>query len=226
MSTIIPSSPYTNPIFDEKCLDKDNIHFKQLSGYEGTPFIADIGQLIIDVYKEWPYLYEGTTEEQTQYIQKRYIEKPNSMIITAFEHKKLVGLGMGVPLSEAPDHYLAPFRCDNRCLEFPLEDVFYVGELIVKPEYRQQRIAKEICQMMGNHILNSHRYQAVAFCTVNRPSDFHLAHLKPENYFSPDSFWEELGFTKYENLTFTGVWRLVQESDESQHQMIYWVKKL
>lgn len=222
MSAIIGS---TRPILEQKYPGNSPISVKELSGQQITLFIRDIGQAIRDVYKEWPYLYEGTVEEQEEYVQKRYIDRPDSVVCAAFDQKQLIGLAMGVPLCDAPAHYLTPFISDNLCMGMPLKDIFYWGELIVRPECRQKGIAKQLCNQLENHIITK-GYKAIAFCTVERPTDFHLNNLKPENHFSPDSRWGDFGFTKHEDLTFKGEWRLVEESEESKHHMVYWFKKL
>lgn len=211
---------------DQTDLKNNLISLKLLSGQQILPFISDIGQLILEVYKEWPYLYEGTLEEQYDYVQTRYINMPNSLVCTAFDQEKLVGLAMGVPLCEAPTHYLTPFTSNQECLELPLKNIFYWGELIVRSEYRQREIAQQMCDLVLKEILDNSDYKAIAFCTVERSDDFHLNNCKTNDYFSLDSKWEELGFKKHEDLSFNAVWRLVQESHESQHHMVYWVKKI
>jgi hypothetical protein len=202
--------------------------FKQLSGWQITPYISAIGQLIMDGYTEWPYLYQGSSEEMHEYIQKRYIEVPDSIVWAAFnpnDEDELIGVAMGVPLSKAPSHYLTPFK-SGTCLNTPLEQVFYWGELVIKPKYRQKHLANDLCNAAVSQSIKTKNYKAIAFCTIDRQPDFRLNHLKPANYFCTDSWFEKLGFAKYPELTLDGVWCLVGEETISKNPMGYWIKKL
>lgn len=198
--------------------DTQNITVNLLYGEQIRPYIRELARLCLDVYREWPYLYEGSEAECIEYVEERYVKKPDSVVCIALEGKTLIGAVMGLPLCHAPQHYLA---CYN---EKDQEGVFYWGELAVYPKYRNLKIAKEMYTTMGKAVIASGKYKAMAFCEVIRSAEF--KYPMPGNYVGHGTLWNALGFEKKENLTCQGKWKLVGEQEESSQLMVYWWKQL
>lgn len=183
--------------------------------------LNEISQLCIDVYREWPYLYEGNLEEQKQYIIDQYVKKKGSIATLAFQNGKVIGVSLGTFLSQAPERYKNHFPSD-----IDQSKIFYWGELIVNENYRHRGIGKELYTYMANCVIESHDFIAITFCTVERNSSFSLDYLKPDDYVGLDGLWKQLGFTKKEDLSFKGRWKLVGQETDSDHPMIFWWKAL
>lgn len=197
------------------------ISVKLCFGEQIRLYTRDLSHLCLEVYKEWPYLYEGSEEEGVEYIEERYVKNPDSLVCLAFQGNQLIGAAMGLPLCHAPPHYLTCFKSDES-----LKDVFYWGELAVVPKHRHLKVAKEIYTKMGKEVIDSGKYRAIAFCEVTRSSDFIQKYPKPDQYRGNDSLWLHLNFEIKANLTCQGKWRLVGEAQESTQDMVYWWKTL
>ncbi len=185
---------------------------------------AEIGSVaqelceLLEVYREWPYLYEQSyPRENSDYLEERYVQQPGSVICLAYIEGKIVGAAMGVPLNCAPNYYQAAFPAQER-----RPDTFYLGEMVVLPEYRYKKIATQLYQHLLESISGS--YRALCFATVVRSENDRLLHFKPRGYTSLDL--AELGFEKRDDLHTTAKWKVIGETEESEHPMIFWWKGL
>ena len=92
--------------------------FKRLSGPALNQYIDELAQLRMQVFRDFPYLYDGDLAYEARYL-KTYIEAPDSVIVLAFDGDKVVGASTGVPLRHEMDEVKQPFldACNNvaRC---------------------------------------------------------------------------------------------------------------
>src|SRR5690606_7457968 len=102
-----------------------------LHGENITSYLKDIAQLRIDVFREFPYLYDGTLEYEMKYLQA-YINSPRSLIFLIQEGDRVIGATTALPLKDAEVEFHKPFKKNGMALE----DIFYFGESVLLPEYR------------------------------------------------------------------------------------------
>src|SRR4029450_3685528 len=88
-------------------------------------------QLRIEVFRDWPYLYEGTLDYEARYL-GRFLEAPDHVAICAFDGETLVGASTAAPLAAQPDDVPAPFRA----VGIALDDIMYFGESVLRRAYR------------------------------------------------------------------------------------------
>lgn len=187
------------------------------AGPDILPFISDAARLRISVFREYPYLYEGTMEYEEKYL-RTYSEAPGSLFVIARDGERVVGVSTGVPLAQETPEVQRPFREAG----IPVEEVFYFGESVLQPEYRGRGIGVRFMEEREAHARRLPGIRRVAFCAVDRPPDHPM---RPPHYVPLDGFWKRRGFTKTALKTeFT--WKEIGEERESPKEMTFWWKEL
>ena len=108
------------------------IEVRALQGAELASLIDDVAGLRITVFRDWPYLYDGTLEYERAYLQG-YCDHPGALLVGAFDGKRLVGASTSTPLE---DH--ADFGAHFTAMGFRLTDILYGAESVLLPAYRGQ----------------------------------------------------------------------------------------
>src|SRR5687768_18388484 len=104
-------------------------------GFDIAELIPQLGQLRIDVFQDFPYLYAGSLEYEQKYLHA-YTHNPLSMAFCVFDGDQLVGATTGMPLSSKSTDIQQPFI--DRGLN--TDEIFYFGESILLPDYRGRGI--------------------------------------------------------------------------------------
>jgi GNAT superfamily N-acetyltransferase len=192
-------------------------HFVSLRNQDISPWIEEIGRLRIQVFREYPYLYEGSVEEEKRYL-STYAESASSLIVLVMDGATPVGTTTCVRMAEGDPSFRACFE------EAGLDtaSICYLGESVLLPEYRGQGIGKEFFRYRENHAREL-GCQMTAFCAVDRPADHAL---RPADYRPLDAFWQSLGYEKHPELRATFVWKEIHEASESPKTLTFWLKKL
>ncbi|MGJ8649075.1 MAG: GNAT family N-acetyltransferase [Opitutaceae bacterium] len=187
------------------------------SGTAVTPFNTALAELRIQVFREWPYLYEGTLAYEQHYLDK-YATCPQSIVAIAKDGKRIVGATTGLPLAAADSDFQKPFLKGP----YPIKDVFYLGESVLLPEYRGKGIGHQFFEAREAQAVSC-GYKYAAFCAVDRAED---DPRRPSVYTTLDSFWHKRRYIKHPELQATFDWREVGQSLESSHTLSFWIKKL
>lgn len=190
------------------------LHFH---GPELAPHLSALGALRLQVFREYPYLYEGTLDDERHYLQT-YVESPSSLVVLAMDGEVAVGATTCLRMSEAD----APFRT---CFEQAGHDpalICYFGESVLLPTYRGHGIGKQFFAHRETHAraLGTH---TAAFCAVDRPSDHPQ---RPADYRQLDGFWQAQGYEKHPEWQATFIWKEIHETAESPKTLTFWTKSL
>ena len=138
-----------------------------------------LGALRIRVFREWPYLYEGSEAYERDYV-RAFARAGDAVLVAAFDGDAIVGAATASPMAAQDAEVLA-------CFPEP-EGHFYFGESVLLPDYRGRGIG---------HAFFDHREaqaracgaKVAAFCGVVRPAD-HV--LRPKDFRPLDGFWRGL----------------------------------
>ncbi len=105
---------------------------------------------------------------------------------------------------------------------FPLTEVYYVGELLFYPDYRNSGLGKKLLDRLESQIRSLGRYRTLTCATVERPDDHPLL---PRDYIPITRFLARTGFARFPGVTTHFVWR---ETDGvmRDHLMQFWSKGL
>lgn len=188
----------------------ENVHGPSLA-----PHLDALGALRIAVFRDYPYLYDGSLEYERDYLQT-YQACPDSLIVLVFDGDAVVGASTCLPLSREGPEFQAPFLRAG----IGVEEVCYFGESILLAPYRGRGIGKEFFQRREAHAARLGT-RLTTFCAVDRP-DSHP--LRPPDYRPLDSFWTSLGYRKQPELRAEFIWKEIGEPAESPKSLTFWTK--
>ena len=194
------------------------LELKRLSGEALNQFIPELAKLRIQVFRDFPYLYDGDPDYEARYLQT-YIEAPDSVIVLAFDGDKVVGASTGIPLKYETDEVKAPFIEAG----INVDSVFYCGESVLLSQYRGQGAGVAFFDHREQHARELGGYIYSCFCGVQRPDDHPR---RPAGFRPLDNFWRKRGYEKHPELHTTFSWKELDEEHESPKPMTFWMKKL
>ncbi len=194
-----------------------SLKIRSFSGREVIPYIEDLARLRIEVFNEFPYLYEGDMEYERKYV-RTFAESADSVLVIAFDGKKVVGASTGLPLIHETPNIIAPFLQE----EYKPESIFYFSESVLKKEYRGIGIGKQFFQQREAWVRKLDRFDYLSFCAVIRAQDHPR---RPRGYRPLDNFWKKQGFQPTSMLASIS-WKDLDEISESPKPLKFWIKKL
>ncbi|WP_018466878.1 GNAT family N-acetyltransferase [Calidithermus timidus] len=186
-----------------------------LSANEVEAFIPELARLRIEVFREFPYLYQGSLEYERRYLEK-FLHLPQSTLIVVQDDGRVVGASTALPLSQAEAEFQEPFR--QAGLE-PAE-WYYFGESVLERPYRGRGLGVEFFRQREARA-RALGYANTTFCAVLRPADHPR---RPADYRPLDAFWERQGYRKRPDLLAHFSWQDLDEAQESLKPMVFWVK--
>ncbi len=196
-----------------------NPELRHLHGPDIGEVLEDLAELRIAVFREYPYLYDGTADYEKSYLQP-YLDCRDSIAVMVFDRRKAVGASIGLPLAAADHDFQRPFEEAGRQ---PVESYFYCAESVLLPEYRGQGIGHRFFDEREAHAAGLGRITHTCFCAVERPSD-HPA--RPDDYRDLTFFWEARGYRKQEDLKTSFPWKEIGGIEESRKPMIFWTRPI
>ena len=198
-------------------LEAMSLRVEVLSGSEVAPWITELARLRIAVFREWPYLYEGSLEYEQHYLAK-FQDLPESTLVVVRDGERVVGASTALPLLQAEAEFQAPFvQAGLNPAEW-----YYFGESVLEPAYRGQGLGVAFFRYREARALEL-GYRRVTFCAVERPPDHPL---RPTDYVPLDAFWQRRGFSKRPDLVGWFSWPDLGQPQASAKPMVYWVKAL
>ncbi len=186
-------------------------------GKELETIIPQLAALRIEVFRDFPYLYEGSLAYEMEYL-KTYVNSERAFLFAVFDNDNMVGATTCIPLTDETAEVKEPFEG----VGMKLEDIFYFGESILLKEYRGKGIGKQFFEQRERHVSYFGDYAITCFCAVDRPENHPL---RPEAYVPLDEFWKSRGYKKSELLRSKFSWKDINEPLETEKTMIYWMKK-
>ncbi|PYF10366.1 acetyltransferase (GNAT) family protein [Rhodobacter viridis] len=179
--------------------------------------LEDVARLRIAVFRDWPYLYEGSLDYERRYLES-YRTSPGAVVVGAFDGPRLVGAATGTPLEDHAEDFAAPFAATG----LALTAVFYCAESVLLPEYRGRGLGHAFFDAREAHARALGRSHS-AFCAVIRPADHPL---KPGTYRPLDAFWRKRGYAPLPGVIAHFRWTDVGAAGETEKPLQFWGKPL
>lgn len=193
-----------------------DITLKKIYAGELSPFITELAKLRINVFREFPYLYDGDLAYEKNYL-KRYLKAQNSLVILAFHNDLLVGASTCLPLSEEDEEFRQPLIKAG----FNCERGVYFGESLILSEFRGQKLGHKFFALREEHAQSViDPLEFTCFCAVDRKGHS----LTPKDYRPLDDFWMRMGYSRHENLNVYYAWKDIDQAEENLKKMDYWIK--
>ncbi len=194
------------------------LHYNTFKGAGIRAVFDPLARLRIAVFRDFPYLYEGTLEYELEYL-NTYADADRALLFAVFDGDRMVGATTCIPLADETEEVQAPFRAAG----FNLEEVFYFGESILLPEYRGLGLGHRFFDVREAHAASFGAYQLTCFCAVDRPVDHPL---RPEGYRPLDMFWAKRGYRLEPGLQTTFSWPDLGETVSTPKTMNFRVRPL
>lgn len=193
------------------------IRVERLQGTDVSDALPDVARLRIEVFRSWPYLYDGDMAYEETYLQV-YRDSQDAILVAAFDGDTLVGASTGAPMADHDEDFGAAFSGRDP----GLDQIFYCAESVLLPAYRGQGIGHRFFDLREAHA-RSLGFRYSAFCAVLRPEDHPL---RPTSYRPLDPFWCKRHYAPVEGVMASFLWKDVDQPDETQHALQFWMRTL
>lgn len=192
-----------------------NARIDVVSGRDVLPWLDELAALRIRVFREFPYLYDGSPAYERGYLAE-YADSERGLIVLALAEDRVVGCSSGLPLSDAAPEFRQPFLDGGR----DPEQMFYFGESVLDAGFRGQGLGHRFFDAREAHAA-ALGFATTAFCAVRRPADHPL---RPADYRPLDGFWARRGYVQHPELVARFAWKDLGDSAETKKELVFWLR--
>ncbi len=194
-----------------------SLDVRPLTGDDLDRLLPDVARLRMEVFREWPYLYDGCFDYEHRYLQS-YRDSAGAVLIGAFDGADMVGASTGTPMEDHAEDFAAAFAGRDEALS----EIFYCAESVLKPAYRGRGIGHAFFDLREAHAAElGRRYSA--FCAVVRPPDHPR---RDASYRSHDPFWRGRGYAPLPGVVAHFGWKDLDQPRETEKPLQFWMKAL
>lgn len=190
---------------------------RRLTRPEAEAAFDDLARLRIEIFRDFPYLYEGDLDYERRYL-ATYLAQEGAAIIGAYDGSRLVGAATASPLANHFAEFAQPFA--ERGLD--VADFYYFGESVLEKAYRGRGIGVRFFEEREK-AAQEDGFTRCIFSAVVRADDHPL---RPADYRPLDEFWRKRGYRRLEGFVTGFSWRDVGETRETEKPMEFWIKEL
>ena len=188
-----------------------------LTGEKLSHGLDAVAGLRIEVFRSYPYLYEGSLDYERRYLTK-LAQAPGAVIVVARDGDKIVGASTGLPLIAEHDEFKAPFVAQG----FDIASLFYCAESVLSASYRGRGL--------GHAFFDAREAQArrlgltrSTFCAVVRAEN---DARRPPHYRPLDAFWTKRQYRPVRGLVTTYRWTEIGNMTETEQTLQFWMRDL
>jgi GNAT superfamily N-acetyltransferase len=187
-----------------------------LSGGAIRAVVPELARLRVEVFRDWPYLYDGDLAYERRYLAK-YAGMEDTTIVVARVDGRVVGASTALPLATAEKEMQRPF------LDAGLDprDWYYFGESVLEAAHRGRGIGVAFFRAREARAA-ALGFRRTTFCAVERPHDHPL---RPAGHVPLDAFWTRRGYVRRPELRASFDWRDIGAKAEAPHPMVFWTRQ-
>lgn len=193
------------------------LKIKVLFGQSILPYLTDLAYLRIKLFREYPYLYQGSMAYEQDYLQT-YADTAESMMVLVLDDAQVVGASTALPLIFETPECQKPF-IDK---QIDINKVFYFGESLLSPPYRGKNIYRHFFYER-EQAARQFGCNMATFCAVIRNE---RDPRKPSTYKSLEPVWKHFGYQPMIDMVAYFKWQEVHEDMETEKPMGFWSKLL
>lgn len=199
-------------------LPETPLHLETLTGRDAiAPAIDDLARLRIRVFRDWPYLYDGSVEYEARYL-TAFAGSEGAVLVAAYDGSAMVGASTGLPLAHEHEAFSAPIAAAGQ----DTARVFYCAESVLLRECRGRGVYRAFFERREAHARRL-GFDTAVFCGVVRP-DTHPA--RPTDHQPLDPVWRRFGYRPLDGAVARYSWTDVGDTGETAKPMQYWIKAL
>ena len=197
---------------------KGRITARALTGPDLVAALPALARLRMTVFRDWPYLYDGSLAYEEAYLAK-FAAAKGAVCIAAYDGDDMVGASTAGPLVETDAVFVAPFAAAG----YDTRRVFYCGESVLLASHRGHGLGHAFFDGREGHARALGGFAWSSFCRVVRPDDHPL---KPQDYRPLDEFWKRRGYAPAPGMVAGYEWKDVDQPQPTMHPMQFWLKAL
>lgn len=194
-----------------------SLEVRVLRGAEIGAMLGALARLRTEVFRDWPYLYDGDPENERGYL-AGYGSAQGAVLVAAFEGAQVVGAATAMPLADHGD----AAQLDLPVQAPPVEAIYYCAESVLLPAYRGQGLGHRFFDLR-EAAGRAKGFAAVGFASVLRPEDHPL---RPKGARSHEAFWRGRGYAPLPGALAEFTWTDVGEAAPSSKRLQFWMKAL
>ena len=179
--------------------------------------LDDVARLRIEVFRDWPYLYEGSLDYEREYLGV-YAENPRTVLIGAFAGDRMVGAATGAPMTDHAAAFAAPLTAAG----LDPKDVFYCAESVLLPGWRGKGVGHRFFDER-EAAARADGFSISVFASVIRPQGHPL---RPEAPRDLAPFWRARGYRPLDAPPAVFRWRDVGQAEETEKRLALWWRPL
>lgn len=186
-------------------------------GAEVGAFLDNAARLRIEVFREFPYLYDGDEAAEREYL-SAYASGAGSVFVVALAAGEVIGISTGLPLAVADPSFRQPFEDQG----LDPAGWFYFGESVLESGWRGRGIGHRFFDARESHAREL-GFKRTCFCAVERREDHPL---KPAGYRPHDVFWGKRGYRRQPGLQARFEWKQVDSAGrEVENLLTFWTRE-
>ena len=194
----------------------ESLRIQRCSGSAINAWLPELARLRIQVFREFPYLYDGSAAYEENYL-KIYVNAPDSVMVLAQDGEQVVGASSGLPLEAEPPSVTEPFLAHGH----DPRRIFYYGESVLLPEYRGRGIGHGFFDAREAHARSLGGFKWCAFAAVERQADDPRC---PTGHRGNDAFWHKRGYRR-SDIAMQLPWNETGRG-ETGHTLGFWLRPL
>lgn len=194
------------------------VRVERLTGDELRAALPELARLRIAVFREWPYIYDGSLEYEQSYLAK-FASADGAVVVAAFDAGDMIGAATASPMQGHAEEFAAPLAARG----FDIARIFYFGESVLLKPYRGRGLGHGFFDERESHARNAGPFTHTAFCAVVRPDDHPM---RPADYAPLDAFWRKRGYQKLDGVVAHFAWKDIGEPEETMKPMQFWMKAI
>ncbi len=194
------------------------LHVAPVTGGALRDLLPALANLRIEVFRDFPYLYDGTLDYEQRYI-AGFAEAADTVVVVARDGDEIAGMATASPMRGHADAFAEPFRARG----YDIDKLFYCGESVLRHAYRGRGIGHAFFDHREAHGRALGSFTHVTFCGVVRPAEHPL---RPREYRPLDSFWKKRGYMLLEGVRARFSWKDIDKPAADEKEMQFWIKSL
>jgi GNAT superfamily N-acetyltransferase len=191
-----------------------------LRGDAIAPHLDVLAALRIEVFRDWPYLYDGDAEYERRYL--AHYAAPGAVVVAAFdgegEGAPMVGAATAAPMEDHDEGFADALVA----AEIRAPEVYYLAESVLLPEWRGRGLGHRFFDLREAEARTLGRPWA-AFCAVIR-LEGHPARPEAPRELAP--FWRGRGYAPVPGALARFSWRDVGDDRETEKPLQLWLRRL
>lgn len=195
----------------------DTLRTLTITGSAITHWLEDIAALRIRVFRDFPYLYDGSFDYEREYL-RTYTETETSICVLALDGERVVGASTGMAMADETEEFRRPLREAGR----DTETIFYCAESILLPDYRGRGLYRSFFDAREAHARRLDKRLSL-FCAVQRPDNHPL---RPAGYQSLDRTWRHFGYQPIAGVVARFPWKDIDQAEETEKSLLFYQKLL